>query len=249
MLMGGIVNSMDDGGAGLWLQTACVSNQDITGNQVRRVPFKKSILIVNFAGANNSTVFIDSAENNPITAYGNAKIQTAGGQYGLFDGAGDYLSVARGAGWGLGSEFTIECFVSFASTAYQCLVGQWEGVTGSNNAWVLQYLAGNLYFTFSSSGVVLYNRFVSFTPTIGQRYYLVAEQEATPYFRFYIDGATVFAENSPSSIYASSNQDLQIGKLNGYSADFDGKMFGIRISPIARYAKDGFITVPSLPFN
>ncbi len=206
-----------------------------------------SIFICNFTGESDSTGFIDEAEGNPITAYGDVSIQTAGGQHGLFDGAGDYLSVIRSAGWALGSEFTVECFVSFASTGFRTIASQW--LAGGNVAWAFFVYGGGLYFSFSTNGTSWVNRFVSFTPNIGQIYHLVVEADATPCLRFYIDGLNLYSSNEPVSIFADSNQDLLVGKVNGFSADLDGSIFGIRISPFARYATDGFITVPSLPFS
>jgi len=55
-----------------------------------------------------------------ITAYGNARISTAqsksGGASGLFDGTGDYLSLADSADWNFKSgDFTIDFWVRFAA--------------------------------------------------------------------------------------------------------------------------------------
>ena len=205
-----------------------------------------AIFICNFSGSNNSTVFIDEAEGNTITPYGDVKIQTAGGQHGLFDGGGDYLSVSRAAGWALGSEFTVEAIQSFDFPGFMTIASQFDNV-GINRAWAFSTYGGYLYFSYSSSGGGFASILTAFTPTPGQQYHLVAEHDGTR-FRLYINGATVYAAVVSLNIFAGSTQDLLIGRANGYSSDLAGKIFGIRISEFARYATDGFITVPSLPF-
>lgn len=205
-----------------------------------------SIFICNFTGADNSTTFIDEAEGNTITPHGDVTIQTSGGQHGLFDGSGDYLSVARGAGWALGAEFTIEAFVSFDSAGFMTIASQFDN-GGGNRAWSFYILSGFLYFSYSIDGSTFYNIPVAFTPTPGQQYHIVAEHDGDK-FRMYIDGITVFGYVDPLNIFAGSTQDLFIGRANGYSADLAGKIFGIRISEFARYAVDGFYTIPTLPF-
>lgn len=73
-------------------------------------------LLLNFNGTNGSTTFTDSSPNGlAVTANGNAQISTAqskfGGASGLFDGAGDYLSVPASPAFGFGTgDFTIECW-------------------------------------------------------------------------------------------------------------------------------------------
>ena len=70
-------------------------------------------LMLHCDGTDGSTTFTDSATAKVVTANGNAQIDTAqykfGGASGLFDGTGDYLSLADSTDWDLGSgDFTIE---------------------------------------------------------------------------------------------------------------------------------------------
>ena len=74
-------------------------------------------LLLHMDGSNLSTVFTDSS-NNPltVTANGNAKVSTAqsrfGGASGLFDGSGDYLSVAPTSALEFTGDFTIELWAN-----------------------------------------------------------------------------------------------------------------------------------------
>lgn len=78
-------------------------------------------------GLDNSTSFVDSSANNfAISRFGNTKISTAqskfGGSSALFDGTGDYLTVAANNAFNLGTgDFTIESWVYLTaeSTSYQ----------------------------------------------------------------------------------------------------------------------------------
>lgn len=70
-------------------------------------------------GTNGSTTFTD-VTGKTVTPSGNAQISTAqskfGGASALFDGTGDYLTVAYSSDFDMGSgDFTIQCFVRFAS--------------------------------------------------------------------------------------------------------------------------------------
>lgn len=76
-------------------------------------------LLLHCDGADGSTTFIDSSPSGKsVTANGNAQIDTAqykfGGASALFDGTGDYLSLADSADWAFGSgDFTIDFWVRF----------------------------------------------------------------------------------------------------------------------------------------
>jgi len=71
-------------------------------------------LMLHMDGIDASTTFTDSSSSTKtVTANGNAQIDTAqsvyGGASGLFDNAGDYLSIADSADWDLGTgDLTID---------------------------------------------------------------------------------------------------------------------------------------------
>lgn len=78
-------------------------------------------LLLHMDGTDGSTTFSDSsAAGNNATAQGNAQVDTAqskfGGASALFDGTGDYLTVADSADWDFGTgDFTVDFWVRFAA--------------------------------------------------------------------------------------------------------------------------------------
>lgn len=80
-------------------------------------------LLLHCNGDDASTAFKDSSRSDhTITANGNAQLDTAqkkfGVSSGLFDGTGDYLSIADHADWNMGSgKFTIDFWVRFADVS------------------------------------------------------------------------------------------------------------------------------------
>src|SRR3989338_1134677 len=75
-------------------------------------------LVLHSNGTDGSTRFTDSATNKTTTAYGNAQIDTAQSKFcgasGLFDGTGDYLTLADSDDWSFGTgNWTIDCWSRF----------------------------------------------------------------------------------------------------------------------------------------
>lgn len=79
--------------------------------------FANVSLLLHMNGSNGSTTFTDNSSGaRTVTANGNAQISTAqskfGGASGLFDGNGDYLTLAYNSALDLiGNSFTIECWI------------------------------------------------------------------------------------------------------------------------------------------
>jgi len=79
-------------------------------------------LMLHKNGADASTTFTDSSTSaHTVTAVGNAQIDTAqskfGGASGLFDGAGDYLTVPDHADFDFGTgDFTVDAWVRFSGS-------------------------------------------------------------------------------------------------------------------------------------
>jgi hypothetical protein len=108
-----------------WLDEIRVSNsvRYTTTFTPSTTPFTNdanTLLLVHADGTDASTVFRDDngiigSTPKAITAVGNAQISTAqskfGGSSALFDGTGDYLSIADTADFGFTADFTIEFWV------------------------------------------------------------------------------------------------------------------------------------------
>ncbi|WP_081667957.1 LamG domain-containing protein [Metapseudomonas resinovorans] len=84
--------------------------------------FASVVLLAHMDGSNGSTTFLDSSTTvKTITTNGNAQLSTTDQKFGtacgLFDGTGDYLTVADHADLDFGSgDFTIEGFVRRQAT-------------------------------------------------------------------------------------------------------------------------------------
>lgn len=102
-------------------------------------------LLLHMDGANNSTTFIDSGPGDrTVTANGDAKISTAqskfGGASAVFDGTGDFLSVANNAAFDFGSgDMAIESWIYISANSSQDADGN-RGF-GICNTW---NISGNL---------------------------------------------------------------------------------------------------------
>ena len=83
-------------------------------------------LMLHMEGSDGSTTFTDEI-GKAVTANGNAQIDTAqkkfGAASGLFDGTGDYLTLANSNDWSFGSgDFTIDFWVNHATTPTSSVV-------------------------------------------------------------------------------------------------------------------------------
>jgi len=129
------------------------------------------VLHLPMTGANNSTTFTDvSPSPKTITRSGDTKISTAQSRWGqgsgLFDGTGDYLSVADHADWSFSNNpFTVEFWIyqteTPGGTAYWGIVGQ--GVnTASNHSFLIYYNASlQIICTVSNGTGLLYSGVVT----------------------------------------------------------------------------------------
>jgi len=125
-------------------------------------------LLLSMNGLDGSTSFPDSATGKTVTANGNAQIDTAqskfGGASGLFNGSGDYLSLADSADWAFGSGgFTFDFWVRFPSSpgSAQCVFAQYvddsntQMVLRTSTSWVYQIKsAGSFIIEISGSSTI-----------------------------------------------------------------------------------------------
>jgi hypothetical protein len=109
---------------------------DITASEALAAAWATKLLL-HMEGAQGSTTFIDSATGKTVAANGNAQIDTAQSKFGaasaLFDGNGDYLSLADSKDWDFGiTPYTVDFW--FKSTQnnrqYSCLISDENGTDG-----------------------------------------------------------------------------------------------------------------------
>jgi len=190
-------------------------------------------LMLHMEGADAGTTFTDT-ETTPkaVTANGNAQIDTAqskfGGASGLFDGAGDYLSLADSADWDFGTgDFAIDTWVRFNSVVNAAMFQKHTGTTG--------YLfiggASSISFYPESS----YSAHTWYPSLVVNTWYHFALVRNGNNIVFYLNGVSQGTNNATgNNITGNAGQPLKIGYSNeGY---FNGSLDEFRISKgIARW--------------
>jgi len=198
-----------------------------------------TVLMLHFNGDDGSTDFVDdSFKNHPITAYGDAQLDTAENKFGtgsaMFDGAGDYLTVPDSEDWYFGSgDFTIDCWVKHTNIWY---VEQYLLQGGSYTNWRFYY--------FYERGVSFYaeedevEKVYAYGGEIADTdwHHVALCKVGNDYF-IYRDGQQVAYD---SSDYTSDLTSLlYIGSFCGHSKYFEGYIDELRISKgIARWTSD-----------
>lgn len=81
-----------------------------------------TLLCCHFDGANNATTTTDSSSGaRTLTANGNAKLSTTDKKFGtassVFDGTGDFWSLADNSVWTFASNFTLDCWANITTLA------------------------------------------------------------------------------------------------------------------------------------
>tara|TARA_E500000331_G_scaffold277144_1_gene269856 strand:- start:123 stop:2165 length:2043 start_codon:yes stop_codon:yes gene_type:complete len=190
---------------------------------------------------------IDSAAQNNLTLYGNAKISTGQAKFGntsmVFDGTGDYVTLPSSSFKPFGTgDFTIECFARFDAINGKGLFQLGasylpSAVTGpavfasvaTNNPWRIYYGTSEADASVSPSA---------------DTWYHVAYVRSSGVTKLYVDGTSVISQNDTTNY---TNTFFVIG--GGYSLSFlmDGYIDEFRISHMARYTSN--FTAPTKAFT
>lgn len=199
--------------------------------------FSSVSLLLHMDGSNNSTTFTDSSSAaRSVTANGDAKISTAqskfGGASGLFDGNGDYLSIASNSAFNFGTgDFTVEAWVRLASTT-----GDWFIASASGS--------GGLFFGYTSSvgnkgwgfgrAAVAWDFTSGSTASAGTWYHVAIARSGTS-MRLFVNGTQAGATATNSTSYDISTTSLNIGS-QGANYYLNGNIDDLRITKgVARY--------------
>jgi hypothetical protein len=199
-------------------------------------------LLLHCNGTDGSQTFIDEI-GKTVTAIGNAQIDTAqskfGGASGLFDGAGDYLSIPDSDDWNFGSgDFTIDLWVRFNSVAgTQMLVGQLaEG--GIDNSWFLYWTTPEyIKFGYSTDGINITTVTRGWAAVVNTWYHIAVVRNGDNLY-FFVDGIQAGTTyNMSGAVIYNSSRILEIGTQNsGVNDPFNGWLDEVRISKgIARW--------------
>jgi hypothetical protein len=206
--------------------------------------FASVSLLLPFEGANGSTVFTDKSNNSlTVTANGDAQVSTAqskfGGSSALFDGSGDYLSVASSSVFGFGTgDFTCECWVYLTSLTDQNILD--FRPTGTAVVWVWN-ISGSALGMYTPSGTIVRG---ATTLTAGTWYHAaITRQSGT--IRQFLNGALDGSGTNTSDF--QSSRPLIVGGSPGVGGFFNGYIDDLRITKgVARYT--GNFTPPTARF-
>ncbi|MBI4691404.1 MAG: LamG domain-containing protein [Nitrospirae bacterium] len=201
-------------------------------------------LMLHFNGTNGSTTFTDSATSKTVTANGNAQIDTAqskfGGASGLFDGNGDYLTLADSDDWNFGSgDFTIDFWVRFNSFSGSFLLTKHAGASG----YLVNYGQDSLSFYPESSYSGWYITGANFQTNTW--YHIAFVRNGNSFYTF-IDGVKKGTfDATGKNITGNTSASLLIGIYHTEEMHaLDGSLDDLRISKgIARWTSD--FTPPS----
>ena len=198
-------------------------------------------LLLHCDGADGSTVFTDESDSaHPITANGNAQIDTAYKKFGtgalLLDGVGDYLSVPDHDDWDFETgDWTIDFWLRFnnyATTTFPTMFnsGDTDGVWifYNNNAAALEIQVIGSYVQNAWS------------PANGTWYHVAAVRKGNA-VKSFIDGNQIgsdFDVSGKDITGLTSGLKLGIDSLLISSYALDGWMDEIRVSNIARWTSN-----------
>lgn len=212
---------------------------------------------IHMSGANNSTAFTDVA-GHTVTTNGDAKVDAVttdpyGGTSGIgtFDGTGDYLSITDAEDLELGaSDLTIRFKMKSSATAIYCSplsrdngsfsAGAWGFLfnTGAANGiisfWNASYSLGGALLTASSGNVRDGNWHDIELCRSGSSWYL------------FLDGDSV-ATATWAGATANAELDINVGRMQGYSRDYTGKLKDVEILIGKALHTSGF-TAPTSTF-
>ncbi len=212
-------------------------------------------LLLHCDGSNGSTTFTDNSPTpKTVTANGNAQISTAqsmfGGASALFDGAGDYLSIAYSSALSLISgDFAVEAWIYLTTlTAGSQTIFDKDGVSGASYPqYVLSITSGGKLAAFLGNGNGTSPTGTTYTGTTTvtlNAWHHVALVKTGSTCKGFLDGGQEWSE-SAATMYEGSKA-LLIGYSGGQpsTAYFNGYIDDLRITKgVARYT--GTFTPPT----
>jgi hypothetical protein len=209
-------------------------------------------LLLHMDGTDGSTTFTDSSKNAfSVTANGNAQIDDAqskfGGAAALFDGNGDFLSIANDAALGLASgDCTIEAWVYWSGSNSTGTVLDKDGQAGSFNP---QY---NISLNNASRlavylGPTSLQTLTSNTNLPTSTWVHIAFVRNGTRVALYQGGAVV-ASATQTATMSNATRALRIGHQanTGTASYWNGSIDELRITKACRY--QSAFTPPTRPF-
>lgn len=227
------------------------------------VDYAKVSLLQHYNGTNGSTTFTDNSSlAHVFTANGNAQISTAqskfGGASGIFDGAGDFLSLAAHPSFDFGAgDFCVELQIyptnasagtNFSGKLYQAIFGQYQIGVPSNAGFLLYMEDLKVYAQVSIGGsfVGAANLFASSALAVNTWAHIAVVRSGSS-FRLYIDGVQAASATNAGAIDVSTRPVRIAADAAGICA-FQGHIDELRVTKgAARYT--AAFTPPAAPFE
>ena len=191
-------------------------------------------LLLHCNGTDASTSFPDDSVGggHTMTANGDAQVDTSVYKFAtgslLLDGTGDTLTTPDSADWGLGTTFTIDCWVYFNSVTECVFIGQRQA---SDDYWRFGYIdnAGTKYLRFDGydAGFEMDAQGI-WTPSTTTWYHVCVTSNGSE-VKLYVDGTELsyFSQSWTSGI-SDRTGNLEIGGFNS-GLYLNGQMDEIRI--------------------
>ena len=206
-----------------------------------------TVLALHGDDADASTTLIDSSPSgHPMTALGNAQIDTAQSKFGgssmLFDGTGDYYTTPDHTDFALGSgDFTIDCWLRFNALGTTIIAAQWAG-TGNQRGWELFYFSASnlLRFVPSTDGTNpgTNNRDFAWTPSTNTWYHLAVVRTGNNIMAF-VDGTQIGSTQSFTFTLFDSTAAFAVGADSEGGAGWNGWIDEFRLSKgVARWTSN-----------
>lgn len=144
-------------------------------------------------GADATTTFTDSVAAKTITPHGDAQVDTAQSQFGgasaLFDGTGDYLTLANSTDFNLGAaasgDFTVDFWARFNTTSGA--LGLFSTNDGSTAGYQFYYQSSNLRVWSGTGTDRAFS--TSWTPSTGTWYHIAFVRSGST-LTAYVDGVS-----------------------------------------------------------
>src|SRR3990172_7866634 len=172
-------------------------------------------LALHMDGTDTSTTFTDSSSvAHTVTANGDAQIDTAqskfGGASGLFDGAGDYLSIPDSTDFDIGTgDFTVDCWVRPNSTVFGFAGAPIFYLNdGFSNPGLNLWISGSTEILLSTNASVTHVRSATFS---ADTWYHIAVIRVSGVIRIFVDGVQAGA-NISDSVNIQTSLGIRVGQ-------------------------------------
>lgn len=222
--------------------------------------YNSTSLILNFEGSNGDTTTSDeSPVGHTITFNGGAQISTAQSASGsssvLFNGVGDYLSIADDTSLQLGGDFTIE--FSFYALSAPNTFGTLLALQDPGHDIGGGGAAAQLFGFFATGGVTFYSDANGSTPyditqplftgLSTETWYTVALTRSSNTYYYYLDGTRI--GTFTNSLTPVTGHPTVLGARSdvGGGQDFKGYIDQVRITKgVARYTGASYVVPTDL---